>query len=377
LAVTKTFTFKPNRYDVVVDYQVSNQSNKAWAGNYYMQFTRSGVPPEKKGRFVVSSFFGVALSSPEKSYEKHKFSKLSEAPINKNIKDGWLAMVQHYFLGAWVPNHDTDYHYYSQAGGDNIFKAGMIGPTINLQPNQSHAFQSNFYAGPKITKRLDKLSPHLWLTIDYGWLWFISLILFYVMDFVYKIIGNWGWSIIAVTILIKLAFYHLSSKSYKSMAGVSRLQPKIAALKERYGDDKQGMTKAMMELYRKEKINPLGGCLPILVQIPVFIALYWVLLESVQLRQAPFIFWIHDLSIKDPFYILPILMGLSMFVQQKLNPPPPDPTQAKVMMLLPVFMTVVFINFPAGLVLYWIVNNVLSIAQQWYIKEKYGKIKRK
>lgn len=223
--------------------------------------------------------------------------------------------------------------------------------------------------------RLKTLAPGLDLTIDFGWLWFISKAIFWLMQQIYLLIGNWGWSIILVTVVIKALFYKLSAKSYKSMAKMRNLQPKINALKERCGDDKQKLGQATLELYRKEKVNPLGGCLPILIQIPVFIALYWVLLESVQLRHAPFILWIHDLSAPDPFYVLPILMGVSMFVQQQLNPPPPDPTQAKVMMMLPVVFTFLFLYFPAGLVLYWVVNNLLSILQQWYITQKYSNVK--
>lgn len=243
----------------------------------------------------------------------------------------------------------------------------MIGPKVEVKPGEQISTASKFYAGPAIAENLEKVAPGLQLSIDYGWLWIISVSIFWMMQRIYNLLGNWGWSIVIVTLLIKLMFYHLSAKSYRSMSGLKKLQPKINSLKERFGDDKQKFTQATLELYRKEKVNPMSGCLPILVQIPVFIALYWVLIESVQLRQAPFMFWIQDLSTYDPYYILPVLMGLSMFLQQRLNPPPPDPMQAKLMMLMPVVFTVLFAKFPAGLMLYWFVNNTLTFLQQWYV----------
>jgi len=254
------------------------------------------------------------------------------------------------------------------SGDDYIM--GVLSNPVHLNPQQTYTFSSQLYVGPELMNVLKAISPGLDLTIDYGWLSFISVILFWILQNIYHFVGNWGWSIILVTVLIKLIFFHLSAKSYKSMANMRKLQPKIEALRARFVDDKTKLSQATMELYRKEKVNPLGGCLPIVVQIPVFIGLYWVLLESVQLRQAPFIFWIHDLAIPDPFYILPIIMGITMFIQQKLNPPPPDPTQAKVMLFLPVVFTGLFLHFPAGLVLYWVINNTLSIAQQWYVTQK-------
>ncbi len=371
LAITKTYTFQPGKYAIKVAYDIKNVSNKPWVGSEFMQFTRSTTPPTSKGIMGFRSFFGVAVSSPDHPYQKYSFKKLSEKSVKQVVQGGWIAMVQHYFIGAWVPTSNVKYRYYSKVTASGLATIGVIGPKLEIAPGKTEEISSMFYSGPKIEKRLKELSPKLWLTIDFGWLYFFSLLIFKLLKWINEIIGNWGWSIITLTILIKLAFYHLSATSYKSMAAMRKLQPKVARLKEQYVDDKQGMSKAMMGLYKKEKINPLGGCLPILIQIPVFIALYYVLLESVELRQAPFIFWIHDLAAKDPSYILPILMGISMFLQQKLSPAPPDATQAKMMMFLPVIMTVFFLNFPAGLVLYWLVNNVVSVLQQWYITKRY------
>ena len=250
-----------------------------------------------------------------------------------------------------------------------MYTIGGMGPVLTVEPGQTVTSNAKFYAGPAITDQLEKVAPHLQLTIDYGWLWMISVALFWLMQKIHSVVGNWGWSIVLVTLLIKLCFYHLSAKSYRSMSAMRRLQPKITALRERYGEDRQKLTQATLELYRTEKVNPMSGCLPVLVQIPVFIALYWVLVESIQLRHAPFILWIHDLSASDPFYILPVLMGISMFVQQRLSPAPPDPTQAKIMMLMPVVFTIMFASFPAGLMLYWFVNNSLSCLQQWYVMQ--------
>jgi YidC/Oxa1 family membrane protein insertase len=374
LYLTKTFIFNPRVYEIKNSMQVTNQSKKAWSGNYYMQLSRQVVSKRQKGFLATPSFFGVAISSPERPYHKISFSHLQKESLHENIQGGWLAMIQHYFLGAWIPDNQELYHYYSRVTADGVYTVGMVGKKVTLSPKESVEFKSKFYAGPKIAEQLEKVAPHLELTVDYSSIALFSLLsmfIFNMMRYVYKVVGNWGWAIVIITVFIRLLFYRLSVKSYRSMAGMKKLQPKIQQLKERFGSDRQSMSRAMIELYRKEKINPLGGCLPILVQIPVFFALYWVLIESVELRQAPFVFWIRDLSAKDPYYILPILMGLSMFIQQKLSPQAPDPTQAKVMMFLPVLMTVLFLNFPAGLVLYWVVNNGLSILQQWYVTKKF------
>jgi YidC/Oxa1 family membrane protein insertase len=275
-------------------------------------------------------------------------------------------MVQHYFLSAWIPEPTEIYHYYSQENKE-VYTLGMQSPRVELAPQQSQTFTQKLYIGPEIASNLAKIAPGLNLTVDYGILWFIAVMIFAVMKEMYKITGNWGWAIVLVTLFIKILFYKLNSISFRSMGAMRELQPRIEQIRLNCGDDKQKLAKATMELYKREKINPLGGCLPLLVQIPVFLSLYWVIMESVELRQAPFILWIHDLSIKDPYYILPLLMGATIFIQQWLAPKAPDPTQRKLMMAMPFIFTALFLSFPAGLVLYWVVNNTLSITQQYYI----------
>jgi YidC/Oxa1 family membrane protein insertase len=338
---------------------------------------RENTPPNnKQGLSNMATFFGAAISSPEKRFQKISFKEMAQQNLNQTITGGWAAMIQHYFVSAWVPEANTTQQYFSRVMPDGLYTIGMIGPKLSIAPGGTYNTSATFYAGPSISNQLEKAAPGLQLTIDYGWFWFISSIIFWMMQHIYNLVGNWGWSIVLVTLVIKLMFYHLSAKSYRSMSVLKKLQPRINTLKERYGDDKQKFTQATLELYKKEKVNPMSGCLPILIQIPVFIGLYWVLVESVQLRQAPFILWIHDLSIKDPYYILPLLMGISMFLQQRLSPPPADPTQAKIMMLMPVVFTLLFLNFPAGLMLYWFVNNLLSFLQQWYIMHSIEKVEK-
>ena len=372
LDITKTYHFKKSDYAITIDTALNNHSSKIWSGNLYSQIKRK--PQEQEHGFMQpKTYEGAAVSSAEKRYQKLPFNKLEKESLSMNIQDGWMAMQQHYFLSAWIPDPKQTNHYYSHVTSlgsgeyDKIYTIGFMTPEFKLAPGETAQSSSSFYVGPESAKQLEPLAPGLDLTIDYGWLWIISKAIFWVMDYINSVIGNWGWSIILVTVLIKAIFYKLSEASYRSMARMRELQPRLATLRERYGDDKQKLSQATMEIYKKEKINPLGGCLPVVVQIPVFIALYYVLFESVELRQAPFILWIHDLSVKDPYYVLPILMGFSMFLQQKLSPPPPDPMQAKVMMFLPVVFTVFFLSFPAGLVLYWLVNNCLSALQQWTI----------
>lgn len=372
LAIKKIFRFKPNSYLINTEYQIKNTGDKPLTTQEINQFLRKKVEQPKQGLFHISAYLGASISDPAKKlYEKISFKNMSSENLNKEIKGGWVAMQEHYFLSAWVPNSEQTSRYFSKALGNDLFRIGYVGPKVTIAPGETKSLHSQLYVGPENMKSLKQIAPGLDMTIDYGWLWFISVILFRLMEYIYQIVGNWGWSIVLVTVLIKAAFYKLSASSYRSMANMRKLQPKIESLKERYGDDKQKMSKSMMELYKKEKINPLGGCLPIVVQIPVFIGLYWVLIESVELRHAPFIFWIKDLSAPDPFYILPIIMGVTMMIQQKLNPPPPDPMQAKVMMMLPVLFTFLFLYFPSGLVLYWVVNNVLSVLQQWYITRQF------
>lgn len=372
MTVDKTYTFTQDSYLVQVAYQITNHSQKAWSGQFYTQLVRAEPASAKASMFHIASYTGASVSDPAgKMYRKISFKEMSKSNLNELIKGGWLAMQEHYFLSAWIPhNSATQHRFYTNANGNNVYTVGMIGTQLNAAPNSSVSSSANLYIGPEENDILKNIAPGLNLTIDYGFLWFIAIAIFWLLQKIYSIIGNWGWSIILVTIIIKLAFYRLSATSYRSMANMRKLQPRMQALKERFGDDKAKLSQATMELYKKEKINPLGGCLPMLIQIPFFIALYWVLLESIELRQAPFILWIHDLSAPDPFYILPVIMGLSMFLQQKMNPAPPDPTQAKVMMFLPVIFTFLFLHFPSGLVLYWIVNTALSVLQQWYIMHK-------
>jgi YidC/Oxa1 family membrane protein insertase len=366
--VTKQFTFMRNSYEVKIGYDIHNQSKTLWQGSLYTQLMRTDAPPANQGGFVnLATYFGAAISSPKKPFEKITFKQMRENTLSESIQGGWAAMIQHYFITAWIPPKDSTSTYYSKVTQNGLYTIGMIGQPLSVAPGATTSTEAKLYAGPAKANLLEKAAPGLKLTIDYGWFWFISDIIFWMMLKIYDVIGNWGWSIVLVTVIIKLIFYQLSAKSYRSMSALKKLQPRIAALKERFGDDRQKLTQATLEMYRQEKVNPMSGCLPILIQIPVFIALYWVLVESVELRQAPFMFWIHDLSQQDPYFVLPVLMGISMFVQQRLNPPPPDPLQAKVMMAMPIVFTVLFVNFPAGLMLYWFVNNTLSFLQQWYI----------
>lgn len=375
LQVKKIFEFTKGSYLVKVNYQITNEGDTNWQGYMNTQLLRTSPEEDKSSIFHVGSYIGASYSNPgQHKYKKVTFKDMSKGNLNANAQGGWVAMQQHYFLSAWVPDTESRHVIYTRAV-DNDYTIGLVSEPIIVKPGMTTETGAKLYVGPEVTSELQKIAPGLDLTVDYGWLWFLSSLLFSLMKAIHGVVGNWGWSIVLVTMLIKLAFYRLSASSYRSMAGMRNLQPKLQALRERFGDDKAKMSQATMELYRQEKVNPLGGCLPILIQIPVFIALYWVLLESVELRQAPFIFWIKDLAAADPYHVLPIIMGGTMLIQQRLNPAPPDPMQAKIMMFLPILFTVLFWNFPSGLVLYWIVNNTLSILQQWYITRKYSDAK--
>ncbi|MDP1602514.1 MAG: membrane protein insertase YidC [Legionella sp.] len=372
LSIKKTFVLTRGQYLIRVQYQLDNNGEKVWSGYMNTQLLRSSPKEDNSSMFHVGSYTGASYSSPgQHRYQKVSFKDMTKSNLNTDVTSGWIAMQQHYFLTAWVPDSGTKNLLYTRAIDGN-YTIGAVSQPIVLEPGKSNTIGSRLYLGPENTSVLKEIAPALDLTVDYGLLWFLSSALFSLMKAIHSVVGNWGWSIVLVTVLIKLVFYRLSASSYKSMAGMRKLQPKLQALRERYGDDKAKISQGTMELYRQEKVNPLGGCLPILIQIPVFIALYWVLLESVELRQAPFIFWIKDLAAADPFHVLPIIMGGTMLIQQRLNPAPPDPMQAKIMMFLPILFTALFWNFPAGLVLYWIVNNTLSILQQWYITRKYS-----
>lgn len=365
--ITKRFTFNRGDNLIAIEYLIDNQTDAVWKANLFGQIKRDGhVPPTDTG-IGMKPFLGAALTSPEENYKKFTFDKIDDESYKTAVTGGWVAMVQHYFLSAWVPDQSQENHFSLRHNTQGLYLLGYTGPRVEIPAGQQAVLKTAFYAGPKDVYRLEKLSPYLDLTVDYGWLWWIAKPIFYFLHWIQSFVGNWGLSIIILTICIKAAFFQLSATSYRSMAKMRKVQPQMASLKERFGDDRQKMSAELMNLYKKEKINPLGGCLPILVQMPVFIALYWVLMESVELRHTPFLGWIDDLSVKDPLFILPIIMGITMWVQQKLNPTPPDPTQAKVMQMMPFIFTFMFMWFPAGLVVYWVVNNTLSIAQQYYI----------
>ena len=373
LKIKKSYEFFRNSYSINVSYEITNNSTTAWSGSAYGQIQRTPAPKRTVGK--VYAYTGAVISSPDKRYEKISFEDMQKEKTSRTIKDGWVAMIMHYFVTAFIPGTENEeYRYYSlfldkkNTGLEqDRYVIGGSTPALNLKPGERGILQYTLYVGPKIQKRLEQVAPGLDLTVDYGVLWFIAKPLFWCLQKFHAFTGNWGWSIVLVTLMLKLLFYNLSAAGYRSMANMRRVQPRLLAIRERYKNDKTRLNKAMMDLYKQEKINPLGGCFPILVQIPVFIALYWVLLESVELRQSGFVFWIKDLSSPDPYFVLPVIMGITMFFQQKLNPAPMDPVQEKVMMLLPFIFTVFFAFFPSGLVLYWVANNILSIAQQWMI----------
>ncbi|GHC29074.1 membrane protein insertase YidC [Aidingimonas halophila] len=367
--ITKRYTFERGNYAVDVSYHLANQGNEPVTARFIGQLARDNSPDPSSGPALgMKSFLGAAYSSPDDRYQKVDFDDIQAGNFdNRDVEGGWVAIIQHYFASAWAPPQDQQNLYYGTTDSRDRNVAAFAGPTQNLAEGGEATLDATLFMGPKIQDQLEAVAPHLELTVDFGWLWFLANPLFWLLEHIHDVLGNWGWSIVVLTLFVKLALFPLSAKAYKSMARMRKLGPEMQRLKEQYGDDRQKMSQEMMKFYQKEKINPLGGCLPILVQMPVFIALYWMLLESVELRHAPFIFWIEDLSVKDPFFILPILMGASMFLQQLLNPTPPDPMQAKIMKMLPVIFTFFFLWFPAGLVIYWIVNNTVSILQQWII----------
>jgi YidC/Oxa1 family membrane protein insertase len=364
--VVKRYRFERESYLIHAEQEIVNNTDAAIAVRNYDQLQRTELYDPQKSSFI-HTYTGGVYYGPETKYKKESFDDMAKRPLEITIADGWIAMIQHYFMAAWLPPPGTEQTFYTKVVDGERYLIGTYSPSVTIAPGASYVFASRMFAGPKLQDRLAEYAPGLELTVDYGWLTIIAEPIFWLLNKIHSVVGNWGWSIIILTILIKAAFYKLSEASYKSMANMKKLAPRMQALKDRYGDDKERMNQAMMEMYKKEKINPLGGCLPILVQIPVFIALYWVLLESVELRHAPFILWLDNLTEPDPYYVLPLIMGVSMFIQQKLNPPPPDPIQAKVLMALPFVFTVFFAFFPSGLVLYWTVNQLLSIAQQWHI----------
>ncbi len=371
----KVYRFNRDSYVVDVRFEIDNRSESPWVGYQYAQFVRTQVADDSSMGFLgrLPSYKGGAIYTPEEKFQKYDFADMMDQNLSRQVESGWVSMLQHYFVGAWLPVAEGPFEFYSSVADRNVAPLYRLGyktlSPVEIAAGSSGSVENSLFIGPKEQDRMEEAAEGLVLTVDYGWLTAIAAPLFWLLSWIHKVVGNWGWAIIFLTVLIKLVFFPLSAASYKSMARMKTLQPRLKTLKERYGDDRQKFQQEMMKIYKEEKINPLGGCLPILIQIPVFIALYWVLLESVELRQAEW-FWLKDLSIKDPYFILPIIMGLSMVVQQKLNPAPMDDIQKKVMMALPVVFTVFFLFFPSGLVLYWVVNNVLSIAQQWFITNK-------
>lgn len=368
--INKVYKFKRNDYLVQLGYEVDNRSQQSWQANFYAQFKRDqSSDPSQMESMGMNSYLGAAVTRPAERYFKIDFDDMDEGAFKEKVTGGWVAFLQHYFLSAWVPSTDAAHTYnVRKAGGHYI--SGYYDDALVVEAGTQGSTFTGLYLGPKDQEKLSEIAENLDLTIDYGMLWWVAQPLFWLLTTIYSFVGNWGWSIIFLTVIVKAFFLPLSAKSYRSMANMRRVAPKLTALREQFGEDRQKLSQEMMGLYKKEKINPLGGCLPILVQMPVFIALYWVLMESVELRQAPFMLWIEDLSIKDPFFILPLIMGASMFIQMQLNPAPADPMQAKVMKLMPIIFTVFFLFFPAGLVLYWVVNNILSITQQYIITKQ-------
>lgn len=369
-SVVKRYRFTRGTHQVDLEHIIANNGSEPWSGGEYRQLQRTERQDSGTGSALMYTYTGGAIYSPTDKYQKYSFDDLATGKLNREVKGGWIAMIEHYFLGAIVPPPDQSMQFEGQQVGGGRYLIRVKSRRVTVAPGQSHTFSGAIWLGPKTQSELAEIAPGLDLTVDYGWLAFLAQPMWWVLQWIHDIVKNWGWAIIIFTILIKLVFFKLSETSYRSMANMRKLAPRMQALKDRYGDDKQRLQQAMMEMYKKEKINPLGGCLPMLIQIPFFIALYWVLLESVELRQAPWILWIKDLSVKDPFFVLPLLMGATMIVQQKLNPAPPDPMQAKIMMALPFVFTAMFAFFPSGLVLYWFTNNLLSIAQQWVITRR-------
>jgi len=369
IEITKIFEFAPDDYLVTVRYEVNNRSATDFEAALFAQLKRDRNEPYGETHLTLGPkpYLGAALTTADERYAKVKFDDVDDGRYQAEVTGGWMAMLQHYFLSAWVANADEQNRYYGVRHGDGTYTFGYTAPVKRVTAGTAGSFESRFYAGPKDQKRLEAIAPNLNLTIDYGFLWWLAVPLFHLLSWLEAVVRNWGVAIILLTMVVKLVLYPLSAASFKSMANMRRVAPQLKRIQERYSDDRQKLSQEMMALYQKEKVNPLGGCLPMLLQMPVFISLYWVLFESVELRHAPFALWIHDLAAMDPYFVLPILMGASQYFQMQLNPPPPDPMQAKVMKIMPIMFTVLFLFFPAGLVLYWLVNNVLSIAQQWYI----------
>jgi YidC/Oxa1 family membrane protein insertase len=373
VVLAKTYTFKRSDYTIDVRHEVINRGSAPVAPQLYLQLARDGNPPPGESSFYFT-FTGPAVYTEAQKFQKIDFKDIerAKAEYQRSADNGWIAMVQHYFASAWLVNTPQPREFRTAKVSDNLYSVAMVLPMGEVAPGASKTQDAQLYAGPQEENKLATLAPGLDLVKDYGWFTILAKPLFWVLDQLYKLLGNWGWSIVALVVLLKIAFYWLNAKAYSSMAKMKAINPKVMAMRERYKDKPQQMQQEMMRIYREEKVNPLGGCLPILVQMPFFIALYWVLLSSVEMRNAPWIGWIQDLSAIDPYFILPLLMTASTMFQTWLNPTPPDPVQARMMWIMPLVFSVMFFFFPAGLVLYWLTNNLLSIAQQWFINKRLG-----
>lgn len=375
-SIRKTYQFRQGDYLIGLEYEVTNAAETPWVGGLFTQIKRDGQEPtaQSSNLMGMQPFVGGATRSDQEFYKKLDFEDLEEEPYKLTRPEGYMAMVQHYFVSAWVPQGDGEVSYQARKlRNQDVYLFGFTTPAISIPPGETVVLAASFYAGPKDQYRLQEIATGLDLVVDYGFLWWLAQPLFWMLTVIHGMVGNWGLAIIGLTIIVKLLLYPLSAASFRSMAKMRKLQPEMMRLKERYGDDQQKFSQEMMNLYKKEGANPLGGCFPILLQMPVFLALYWTLMESVELRQAPFFLWIEDLSAMDPFFILPILMGISMYLTQRMQPEPPDPVQARVFKFMPIMFTFFFLWFPSGLVLYWLVNNILSIMQQWYVTRQIEK----
>jgi len=371
--INKIYNFSRGSHLVNLTYAVDNRGTQPWSANLFGQLKRDrSADPTAAGGMGMSAYLGAAFSFPDEKYYRYDFDDMDDENLRRTELGGWVGMLQHYFVTAWVPNPQLRNSYSTRVNNNNYI-AGFVSPALELRAGESGTTSADFYAGPKIQADLEAISENLDLVVDYGWLWWISQPLFWLLNTMYGFVGNWGVAIMLTTLCVKAFFFYPSAISYRSMAKMRALAPEIAKLKEKFGDDRAKMSQGMMELYKREKANPLSGCFPIIIQMPVFIGLYWMLMETVELRHAPFMLWIHDLSVQDPYFVLPLLMGATMFIQQTLNPTPPDPMQAKIMKMLPIVFTVFFLWFPAALVLYWVTNNILSITQQYVITKRIEK----
>ena len=368
--VTKTFTFTRGNYGIAVKTDVQNMGSTPVMPSVYYQITRDGGKPEGESS-MYSTFTGPAVYTDEENFQKLAFADVADksASFEAKTDNGWIAMIQHHFVSAWIPTQGESRENYAREVGKDLFAIGTLIPMKEIAPGATASDTDMLYSGPQAQERLEKLAPGLELVVDYGWLTFLAKPIYWLLSFLYGIVGNWGWAIVLLTCIVKAVLYPISAAGYRSMARMKEITPRMKALQDKYKDDKQRLNQAMMELYRTEKINPVGGCLPIMLQIPVFLALYWVLQGSVELRGADWMLWVQDLAMPDPWFVLPTLMAATMFLQIFLNPKPTDPTQARIMYIMPVVFSVMFFVFAAGLVLYWLTNNVLSILQQWWINK--------